>query len=552
MDWTSHFEDSGEQIQSWILGRVSRFTQHTSIKQYNTITCYAFTINYILGIGLLNLPYAIYNSGIILGTIILAIISFITLITVMWIVDVLYVANYLIDIGYFKCNYNSNNNNISLINTHNNNKYNTFSCNYHNNNNNYTHNRTHNNVKISHINVQSQSTTNYELKHQIEIVTLVDKFYNRHCRNLYQLMLVFLMLTGLISYSIVFVNSLMDQITLFNCDLIHNTEISYECIKSYRLLCFIFACIVVPLSCLDLTEQITIQVMLTIARFITVGIMLFGSIIAMYTDVNDSVVRNIDNIQAPYIQWIDNKINGLGLIFSCAIFSQLFQHSVPGLIQSLNNKTNIRYIFTSTLLTTFVLYTLLGCICASYFGQYIHSAINLNFNQFTWGYNNNNNNHIPLYLIIINYIVVLFPAIDIISVYPLVTTTLANSIYAAISDNIINTYNSHYIIIYITRIIASLPPIIISYYIRDLRKTVLISGLFSIIVALFIPAMLQLASQNILLHVYKQQQQQSNNVNNNTRILYKSPYNWHFNHRFYCYLVLIVGTLALLSVIITE
>jgi hypothetical protein len=71
---------------------------------------------------------------------------------------------------------------------------------------------------------------------------------------------------------------------------------------------------------------------------------------------------------------------GFGVVFSTALFSQLFQHSVPGLIRPLPpaDRPNVNGIFGAALGTTCFLYLLLGITAAVYFGKDTSSSINLN------------------------------------------------------------------------------------------------------------------------------------------------------------------------------
>lgn len=50
-------------------------------KSYSPIVCYAFTINYVLGIGVLSVPYAFYHSGLLLSTIVLLTVTLVAIVT---------------------------------------------------------------------------------------------------------------------------------------------------------------------------------------------------------------------------------------------------------------------------------------------------------------------------------------------------------------------------------------------------------------------------------------------------------------------------------------
>jgi len=50
----------------------------------------------------------------------------------------------------------------------------------------------------------------------------------------------------------------------------------------------VFAIIVVPLSCADLEEQVTVQAMMAVARFLAIFVMVGGSLYALMFDRIDS------------------------------------------------------------------------------------------------------------------------------------------------------------------------------------------------------------------------------------------------------------------------
>jgi Transmembrane amino acid transporter protein len=91
MDWSSVYDEDGDE--SGDFNRVEntpvsvRASILDSLQVYNPYVCYAFTVNYILGVGCLGIPYAFYQSGIILGSALIIFLSFISYTTVMWIAE---------------------------------------------------------------------------------------------------------------------------------------------------------------------------------------------------------------------------------------------------------------------------------------------------------------------------------------------------------------------------------------------------------------------------------------------------------------------------------
>jgi len=203
----------------------------------------------------------------------------------------------------------------------------------------------------------------------------------------------------------------------------------------------------------------------------------------------------------PYFQ-----LSGFGVIFTTGIFSQLFQHSVPGLIRpiSLHDKKNVPAIFGAALLTTGVIYIITGIGSVCYFGSNTQESINLNFVNFHWGVPYEN----PFYYFVgfLSMLVVVFPALDTISIYPLIAHTVAGNLNAFFP----HTYKL-FEVFYVNkeavggkvlrektllfwRLVASVPPVILSSFVTDLSISLQIAGICGLVIALVTPALLQLYS----------------------------------------------------------
>ena len=101
----------------------------------------------------------------------------------------------------------------------------------------------------------------------------------------------------------------------------------------------------VPLSCLELDEQVAIQFSMSLVRFLSIFIMVGGSLLALMVDHDNPGENGRKN--PPYFAPSDEDgclmsytacFSGFGVAFSTALFSQLFQHSVPGLIRPLKGQ----------------------------------------------------------------------------------------------------------------------------------------------------------------------------------------------------------------------
>lgn len=103
--------------------------------------------------------------------------------------------------------------------------------------------------------------------------------------------------------------------------------------------------------------------------------------------------------------------------------------------------------------------------------------MNLNWSDFTWGITDPSsaaNGHLPLWARLLSFIVVIFPAIDVISVYPLIAITLGNNL--AVSAHILRPLLPKKFHTLVWRAIASVPMIIVSLFVGDLATTMQFAG----------------------------------------------------------------------------
>jgi len=192
-------------------------------------------------------------------------------------------------------------------------------------------------------------------------------------------------------------------------------------------------------------------------------------------------------------------------MFTTAIFSQLFQHSVPGLISPLSpeHKKHVPTIFRCALATTSLIYIATGCMCVIYFGSDLQQSVNLNFVDFTWGVGDNDDDPYStkrVLISIVSMIVVLFPALDTLSVFPLIANTLGNNLNSAFPGMSGLVRHSGWVkehgyvrrvTLIMWRLVAAIPPIVASVFVSDLIFSLQVAGLCGIVVALVTPALLQ-------------------------------------------------------------
>lgn len=317
----SHPEDHGENILDFSEHRLFQMSSRSSRNSlgregsndinsaYTLQALYYLSINYILGVGCLGIPYAFARAGFLLCISILSVVTLSSYLTVMWVAETG-------ERYHFYCQSKM--------------------------------------VTRMQQEQQRQSTTtapseesplvhrNHSNDHQdddhsahwdrYEVVDLVGHYLGPAHKVLYQISLMSLMYIGLLAYSQVFCSAVVELIWGPTTPTV------------LGLPQLVFGIMVLPLSCIELDEQISVQSIMAAVRFLAIFIMVFGSILALLLDDSNT---NTTQTGPPY--WAPPArdgcqmsysacVGGFGVAFSTSLFSQLFQHSVPGLLRPLRDQ----------------------------------------------------------------------------------------------------------------------------------------------------------------------------------------------------------------------
>ncbi len=102
---------------------------------------------------------------------------------------------------------------------------------------------------------------------KFEVADAVERLLGSHAKRLYTMLLSIFLYGALWAYTSVFAASLAANIPTA---LHHNETCNKEdgdCDGPYRLFLIVFACLVVPLTCLDFEEQIAVQVTMSVGTY---------------------------------------------------------------------------------------------------------------------------------------------------------------------------------------------------------------------------------------------------------------------------------------------
>ena len=414
---------------------------------YGPFTAYCFTVNYILGVGVLGMPYAFVKAGWLLSTFCLLLVTLMATLTALWLSEV--------GVRALRLERRA--------------------------------------IKDMTAQPLSPTPANALIIADLPVVTgrriemneLVDIFLGLKARRLYEVLLCIYMIGALWSYSAVFAQSMAGQLAI---SAIANNYLFYLAL---------FSVVVVPLTCLEMTELKPLAISLAIFRFVSLGTMMLTALISLYSfpaPSDDGAPPVSTATSAPYVSDIGVfQLAGLATVFPVSIYSQIFHHSVPGLAHPLQDKRRLPQVFTSVLLTTFALYAGLGITVGLYYGSGVKDVCTLNWVEYSGerGLGRDGRGGVASF---ISYLIVLFPPIDIISAFPLNAITLANNIMSAVVQPHLHTQRRYTVPF---RLLAALLPLIGACFVRSLDSILHYTGCVGVLIAFLYPVLLQWQSQKI-------------------------------------------------------
>lgn len=209
-----------------------------------------------------------------------------------------------------------------------------------------------------------------------------------------------------------------------------------DCASHYHFYLAIFACIAVPLACMEFREQAVVQVTMTVARIAVLVLLVTTVLGGMGCDGVSFLGAPKDASQRAAQARLADGVGLVGLLPVC-LFAFIFHHSIPGVAEPVRDKTRLPAVFSLGFIITGTGYLLLATLAAFFFGNSVKRQASLAWEGYV--------GCVPpglsdeeamaargvLAAAVASFILI-FPALDVTSAYPLNAVTLANSLATAI------------------------------------------------------------------------------------------------------------------------
>lgn len=475
-------------------------TNYSTARGYIWPLALAFCINYILGTGFQSIPYAYQDAGIIPSTIIILIATALAILANNWQLETIARCHPVVlaresdsSRKAFLLDYEDNEDEVAQI------------------------------EKEEGLLVRN---TVYEVPKLFEV------FIGLWMSRVYTAVFIVYMFGALWAYTVV-MGLTMTTVIPFP-GLTHKDDCNAEvgescptfstgCSWAYVIYVAIMGCMITCLSVLDLKEQKALQVTLAFVRGVGLTLIVICIIGAMATAPYSSYDNNSEGTDGSHIATPVNYFDASGLssIITAAVYSQLLHHSTPGLTQLVRDKRELRVTFVSSFFICCMFYLMLSFFATLYFGDEVNQTLSLQWSTYSNGWAGSN----AWWAHFCAYFILMFPALECFSAFPLCAITLGNNIFATLPNEWTDDGTSRLVKI-ICRLIATIPPLILGTTTHCLNVIVRITGLPGFFIMLIFPAILQIKSTKV-----------ANEVLGSARTFYTC----HFSHNIYCYAVILVA-----------
>ncbi|KAL0244847.1 hypothetical protein GEMRC1_008929 [Eukaryota sp. GEM-RC1] len=456
-------------------------------RPYGNFTFFCLTMNYIIGTGVLGIPYAFSITGIRLSIIVTLFVGLLSFISFLYLSEAMTRADAINDML---------DGDLS-------------------------------NSLVTASPMFRISSRKFEVPHLVEL------FLGGKWKAAYQVAITLYMSTALISYASTSAGSLMTNFffpgitTSGECN--SNLEDwSSNCFLSYLCFLGIYSIIVISLTMVGLSGQGMVQNFFTIYRYLVFFICIVTVIFAIFDQdyPTDSLSLTPHIKTVPDWQW-----SSLGVIIPTLYFANIGQHSLPALASPLKDKSAVQKNLIWVICVLTVVYVVLSTTSVLYFGSNTGELLSLMWKTYNpWGHE-----HQAIWAKILVQLVVLFVPVACLSAYPINAITLGNNIFESVLPAHRRDMCTPKYVKKVQRLcllFCSLPPIFLSIFARRFSSILSFGGLTGFFIAMIIPALLHLASRERCISCW------------NLRITERNPYSSFVSKPFFAYILIYIGIAA--------
>lgn len=403
-----------------------------------------FTVNYLVGTGFLTLPWAFAQAGLILSTIMLIIATGLSDIVKDFLLEAMARAELVVPYDKESIPKESQNN----------------------------------------MDVNLEPLIVKERKFEVSDLSRI--FLGNRTSLLFVSLLALSSYFTLWAYTVVFISVLLDELSLTDSKDI-----------DAAIYVGVYAVIVVPLSCLNLKEQVWVQVSLSVGRVFMLVFMVTTTLLFPDEFRNTPFTTNNTDGYTPAPLF---RVDGIAQCLPIILFALGFQIAIPGISQAtaIKHTPKLGRIFRSAFLFCAVSYILVGITAALAAGETVAQSSNVMWKSFRGGTGELSKDgeyiNVAIWAKVISYFVVMFPAVDVISAFPLNAIVLGSNLSVAIYRGERLETSRKRVIMF--RLLSSVPPLFGALFIRKLGIVTDYAGTVFFILNICYPSLIYIYSKS--------------------------------------------------------
>mmetsp|Transcript_19661 Transcript_19661/g.27643 ORF Transcript_19661/g.27643 Transcript_19661/m.27643 type:complete len:581 (+) Transcript_19661:20-1762(+) len=273
----------------------------------------------------------------------------------------------------------------------------------------------------------------------------------------------------------------------------------------YGVYTLAYALVVIPLSCIELKEQVASQLALSFIRFSAIFLMIFTVIYAMSigddaTSFSDMGSHVREHSELPLVDF-----KNFHQMLAVLVYLALFHNGIPVLAQPVADKTKLSSIMMWAIAIVGGSCWVLGIVVAFYFGPHIATSENINWNTYVGGtgravYLDDDKQAyewigVKWWAFAIRVFIVCVPALNILS-HPSYAIVLGNNLLVGIGGSPEIIHSNKWKVFF--RLWATIPPIIGAMFVKDIGIIASYAGVLSQVTAITFPSILFIRSKQMV------------------------------------------------------
>eukprot|EP01105_Mastigella_eilhardi_P019075 TRINITY_DN4470_c0_g1_i1.p1 TRINITY_DN4470_c0_g1~~TRINITY_DN4470_c0_g1_i1.p1 ORF type:complete len:453 (+),score=90.52 TRINITY_DN4470_c0_g1_i1:389-1747(+) len=264
---------------------------------------------------------------------------------------------------------------------------------------------------------------------------------------------------------------------------------SENCRQMYIVCAFSYGMVVFAVSLVDYVDQALYQIVVLFYKLFGFSMMIVTVLVAMCT--NGPMQPTGEGVKTSDFWRVD--IRGFGHLFTGITFAFLMQYNIPDAVFPVRQKHSLQRVIAGAVSTVTVVFLAVSLLCGAFFNDRLFSIATFNWESYTgrdggWGKGGK-----TWFGWLCTITVLLLPAVDLLSVFPLVAVSLATNMQHMFPDRIISEHPLW--TKYSCRFLAAVPPIICGMMESRFTVLIIVTGLLVYCIECFLPCALQVISK---------------------------------------------------------